>query len=639
MTPDSFASAARRSHDAHEFSHIGFDARLPPPSVPDDNSPGGFMGSESQSASGADAAKSRERRVSEAETALEPDTAIERGIVLSWADRSQARVSIPKPRVLEVIPEHGDVTDEDPGNLLIEGDNRQAMVSLLPQFAGKVDVVLFDVPYNTGKNDFRYNDARFHDPDADTRKGAFVSAEDGGRHAKWLNQMAPTFRITKDLMAPHAVIFVHISDIELPRLMLLMEEVFGEKNKIALITWKTTTDNNQARVSIESEFILVYARSIDSVPTVWRGPAAASKQAMLDEAARLRAEIADPDELAKAWGSYLKANRKELGSYGANYRYIEADGRPFMGDNLRKPGDWGYHDPLLHPITGKPCKEPKPGWLYKKETMDRLVAEGRILFGPDETYLPYYKRYLDDDLTGKLPDILLDFPGRASAADMDRLFPENPNLFKNPKPVALEEYLLSFVAARDALVLDAFAGSGTTGHAVMRLNKRDEGARRFILMEEGNGDDAYAASMTAERLRRARTVEELPGGFTFMRVGPKIDMEAFERLQHKHIVSSILQTDASGRGGGVKLIEGKRYVIGYNGKREAICVFYDPKTHAPVSREVLREMFVEVDELGLARPLRVYGESCEVFGLETFRFFKIPDEILNNLTVSLGNAG
>ena len=352
-----------------------------------------------------------------ADTATAPaeeseEESTDRGSVLQWLGRRQARVAIPKPRVLDSIPEESDPTDEDPGNLVIEGDNRQAMMSLLPQYADKIDVVLIDPPYNTGKRDFRYNDARFEDPDADTRDGLFVSAEDGGRHTKWLNQMAPTLRIIRDLMAAHGVIFVHINDVELPRLLLLMEEIFGEANKIGLITWKTTTDNTPARLNVESEFIVAYGRSLDHVPTVWRGPAAASKQRMLDEAAGLRTEISDPAELKERWSAFLKTNRRELGSYGANYRYIEADGRPFMGDNLRKPGNWGYHDPLLHPVTGKPCKEPKPGWTFKAETMARLVAEGRILFGPDETYLPYYKRYLDDDLTGKLPDILLDFPGR-----------------------------------------------------------------------------------------------------------------------------------------------------------------------------------------------------------------------------------
>jgi hypothetical protein len=203
------------------------------------------------------------RRKSTAPVAATPEPVIvdapeepeaEPGIFLWWADRRQATLSIPKPRILEEVPEHSDPTDEDPGNLLIQGDNRQAMVSLLSHYAGKVDVVVIDPPYNTGRRDLRYNDARFADPDADG-KGAYVSAEDGGKHTKWLNQMAPTLRVIRELMAAHGVIFIHIDDRELPRLLLLMEEIFDESNRIGLLVWKSATDNNPSQIVVEHEYI------------------------------------------------------------------------------------------------------------------------------------------------------------------------------------------------------------------------------------------------------------------------------------------------------------------------------------------------------------------------------------------------
>ncbi|HEY4266868.1 MAG TPA: site-specific DNA-methyltransferase [Galbitalea sp.] len=563
---------------------------------------------------------------------------VERGIVLTWAGRSEARISIPKPRVLELVQEHSDVTDDDPGNLLIEGDNRQAMVSLLPQFAGKVDVVLIDPPYNTGKNDFRYSDARFHDADADTRKGAYVSAEDGGRHAKWLNQMAPTLRILKDLMAPHGVIFVHINDIELPRLLLLMEEIFGEQNRAGTLVWKSATDNNPSRIVVEHEYVVVWTRDKDANQTPWRGQIERRRQMLVDEWARLLEEHAGLTDRRQAWFDFLAANKKVLGSFATNYRHVDERGA-FMTSDLSFPGGGGPSYDVPHPQTGKATRVPPHGYRVSQARMTEYLADGRVHFGKDEASSVLYKRYIFDVEDDPLRGLITEFGGKGVNATIKRLFPENPDIFPNPKPVELEEFLLSFVTSRDAIVLDCFAGSGTTGHAVMRLNQKDGGTRRFVLIEEGNEADRYATTATGERLKRARTAESLPGGFTFYRVGPKIDIDAFELLQHQHVVSSILQTDASGRGGGIKQVDGQRYVIGYNAKREAICVFYDPKTHAPVSRDVLREMFLEVDALKLARPVRVYGESCEVFGSESFRFFKIPDEILNNLSVSLGNAG
>lgn len=557
----------------------------------------------------------------------------DRGIVLSWFGRKQARISIPKPRILEPVPEHSDPTDEDPGNLLIEGDNRQAMVSLLPQFAGKVDCVLIDPPYNTGKGDFRYDDGRFHDPDADTRKGDYVSGEDGGRHAKWLNQMAPTLRIIKDLMAPHAVIFVHISDVELPRLLLLMEEIFDQSNQIATIVWKNVTDNNPSRVVVEHEYIVVWARDKSNVKAEWNSPAAETRDLMLAKFAEL-AEEATGDALERAWKRWVSRHRDELGEF-SHYNKADAHG-PYTGmRSVHNPGKEGYRYDVIHP-NGKPIVQPMRGYRFPEDRMKQLLDEGRILFGTDEDQLVQLKVYLkeaDVSLRG-----VIDLDGRSGTTEITALFPENPNVFKNPKPVALEDYLLGFVAGPDDLVLDSFAGSGTTGHAVMRLNKRDGGHRRFILIEEGNGDDSYATTVTAERLRRARAKEGLPGGFRYLRVGPKIDLEAFETLQHRHLVSSILQTDASGRGGGIKPVDGGKLVIGYNNRREAICLHYDRSTHTPINRDLLRAMYLEADALGLNRPLRVYGESCDIFGSESFTFFKLPDEVINNLTVSLRNG-
>ena len=225
--------------------------------------------------------------------------------------------------------------------------------------------------------------------------------------------------------------------------------------------------------------------------------------------------------------------------------------------------------------------------------------------------------------------------GRSAANEIAAMFPEDPDVFKNPKPVAIEEYLLSFVSDRDALVLDCFAGSGTTGHAVMRLNRRDGGSRRFILIEEGTEGDEYAATLTAERLRRARTHDDLPGGFRFLRVGERIDIDGFAQLARKQLVEMILQTDASGRDGRIRPIVGAKYVIGANSRGEAICLHHNPETRGPVSTEILREMFVEAKGLGLAKPLRVYAERSEVFGSDSFRFFKIPDEVANNLVMTL----
>jgi adenine-specific DNA-methyltransferase len=557
----------------------------------------------------------------------------DRGSVLQWLGRRQARVAIPKPRILEPVPEESDPTEEDPGNLVIEGDNRQAMMSLLPQYADKIDVVLIDPPYNLGKNDFRYNDARFHDPDADVARGDFVSAEDGGRHTKWLNQMAPTLRVIKDLMAPHGVIFIHINDVEFPRLLLLMEEIYDQPNQIATIVWKNVTDNNPSRVVVEHEYIVCWARDKTRAAREWASPAAETRDLMLAKFAEMKASEAGANLYAD-WKRWVGRHRDELDEF-SHYKLADDRG-PFTGMRaLHNPGKEGYRYDVIHP-NGKVVTQPMRGYRFPEERMKELLAEGRIIFGRDETQLIQLKVYLDEADVSLRGVINLD--GRSGTTEITKLFPDDPNVFKNPKPVAIEEYLLSFVTDKNAVVLDCFAGSGTTGHAVMRLNKRDEGHRRFILIEEGNEGDNYATTLTAERLRRARRAEGLPGGFTFLRVGPRIDMAAFATIQRGHVAEMVIQTDASGRGGGVRKVDGAKWVIGQNARREAICLCYDAANHPPVTAAILKEMYEETDRLGLIRPLRVYGEACEIFGSESFKFFKLPEEIASNLVVALRSS-
>lgn len=561
-----------------------------------------------------------------------PEVEVGQGTTLSWFGRRQARVSIPRPRILEPDPKHSDVTDEDPGNLLIEGDNRQAMVSLLPQYAGKVDVVLIDPPYNTGKKDFRYSDARFKDPDADTRDGDFVSAEDGGRHAKWLNQMAPTLRIIRDLMAPHGVIFVHINDIELPRLLLLMEEIFDEKNRIGMAIWEGAAANLGSRIGVQHEYVVVWAKDLSASPTGWSGFISGTRQTMLDHFEEIKKDHPTDEAIDRAWAKWVKAHKEELGGLAP---YARADrGGPFRGVSLHQPSGNGLRYDVLHPATGKPCRLPAAGLNCKQETMEAYIANGEVLFGKDENIIIQRKQYLHasgDQMKSILPTIR----SEQGSDDIAALFDGSREEFPHPKPVALEEFLLSFVAGKDAIVLDAFAGSGTTGHAVMRLNARDKGTRRFILLEEGVEGDPYAITLTSRRLRAAREKEGIPGGFSFLRVGEAINFDAFEKLQREHLIQSILQTDASGRGGGIKPVKGAKWVIGHNARREAICLHYDAKKHTPITAAILKEIYAEIDKLGLNRPVRVYGESSEIFRSESFTFFKLPDEVANNLTVSL----
>ena len=154
---------------------------------------------------------------------------LSRGLYLQWEGKKIYRQSVPTPRILEPIKKHSHGGDR--ANMLIEGDNLQILASLKPRYTGQVDVIYIDPPYNLGKDDFRYSDARFHDPDADDSDAVYVTNEDGGRHTKWLNFIAPRLYMLWQLLHDErGVIFVSINDIELFRLGMLLNEIFGENN-------------------------------------------------------------------------------------------------------------------------------------------------------------------------------------------------------------------------------------------------------------------------------------------------------------------------------------------------------------------------------------------------------------------------
>jgi adenine-specific DNA-methyltransferase len=561
---------------------------------------------------------------------------------LHWDGRRGYRTHMPAPRMLDPVPKlsHGDTE----GGRVIEGDNLQVMISLRSHYQGMVDVAYLDPPYNTGKRDFAYSDARFHDPNADADDQVYVNNEDGGRHTKWLNYMGPRLWLTWQLLADHGVCFVSINDVELFRLGMLMDEIFGEQNRIGTIVWKQGTDNNPTRISTEHEYILCYAKTIGDVPPRWQGQSQA-KDWMLERFAQLEAEQPNRTKLAREWSAEIKKQVKsykeakangdpeeklDLGSL-ARYNRVDDRGAYAAIRNTDNPGKPGYFYDVLHPETGKPCAKPASGYRFSEERMQQLLAEDLIVFGKDEKKLIELKKYLKD-IKEPLRSVI-DLDARAAANLLKKLVPGKRSArFRTAKPVELIMKLLAFGGDEDALILDPFAGSGTTGHAALRLNAEDNGNRRFILIEEGTKEDRYCRTLVVPRLKAALKKEKLKGGFTFEKKGRRLDRDAILELEREAIANLIIQTDPTGRGRGISKLSG-RYVIGKNTKQEAICLCWHGRTKSAITREVLIKMFEEVKKLGLRRPIRAYGATCDVGETDSFRFCQIPDEILAALQI------
>ncbi len=562
---------------------------------------------------------------------------------LHWEGRKGYRTRMPAPRVLDPVPElsYGDPS----GNRVIEGDNLQAMISLRSHYQGMVDIAYLDVPYNTGKRDFAYSDARFHDPNADGDDMAYVNNEDGGRHTKWLNFIGPRLWLTWQLLAEHGICFVSINDIELFRLGMLMDEIFGEQNRIGTIIWKQGTDNNPTRIAVEHEYILCYAKRIQEVPRSWQGHSQA-KEWMLAKFAELEKAQPDREKLAREWKAAIKQHVRatkaavesgdvedaiDLGSL-ARYDRVDARGPYASIRNTDNPGKPGYFYDVPHPITGKPCRKPASGYRFSEEKMRQLLADDFIVFGKDDTKLIELKKYLKD-VREPLRSVI-DLDGRAAANILKKLLGnERTARYHTAKPVELLMKLIAFGGDDDALVLDPFAGSGTTGHATMRLNAADGGSRRFILIEEGDPKDRYCRTLLAPRLKAAIEKESLPGGYSFETTGRRLNRNAILELEREAIANLIVHTDATGKGRGITRVGGE-YVIGHNTRQEAICLCWNGRTESAITRDVLVAMFDEAKERGLRRPLRAYGATCEVGETDSFRFCQIPDEILAALQIA-----
>jgi adenine-specific DNA-methyltransferase len=382
------------------------------------------------------------------------------------------------------------------GNLIIQGDNLKALKALMPMYAGKVDCIFIDPPYNTGNEGWRYNDNVNAPMIKEWLENNPIGIDDGLRHDKWCTMMWPRLRLLFELLADDGVMFICLDDNELYRLRLMLDEISGSSdNWIGTIVWKNVTDNNPTRIAIEHEYIVCFAKNKVNVEKVWKSRLSDVKDLLLAVGLELNEAYSDQDELQASYTTWFRENRSGLWPLD-RYKYIDKGGVYTGSQSVHNPGKEGYRYDIPHPVTGEPCKEPLMGYRFPEETMNELLSSGKILFGEDHTKIIELKVYAKDYLS-KLPSVI-ELDGRVAAYELREIFPDQKKAFDHPKPTQLVEQVLSFVVKPDAIVLDSFAGSGTTAHSLLKLNKTDDGNRRFILVEM----EEYAEDLTCERVRR-----------------------------------------------------------------------------------------------------------------------------------------
>lgn len=418
------------------------------------------------------------------------------------------------------------------GNLIVQGDNLIALKALLPYYAGQVKCIYIDPPYNTGVDErddegkrrgWIYSD-NVNSPEIREwlNKVVGAEAEDLSRHDKWLCMMYPRLAVLRKFLREDGMIFASIDEVEAASLRLLFDEIFGVTNRVGAIVWKNATDNNPTNIAIEHEYVLCYAKNKERLLREWKSANLAVKEKLLKIGEEFVRKHPDPAERQKEYTKWFRQNKDFLWPFD-RYKYIDDGGIYTGSQSVHNPGKEGYRYDVLHPVTGKPCVQPLMGYRFPKETLDDLLTQNRVLFGDDESKIIELKLYVKD-YRAKLAS-LFELDGRIGTYEIKELFPDDKRPFDFPKPTGLIEELLSFTTSGDDLILDSFAGSGTTGHAVLKLNRADSQRRRFILIEM---KPAIAREIAAERVRRVaegyknakgEKVEGLGGGFRYCELG------------------------------------------------------------------------------------------------------------------------
>lgn len=422
------------------------------------------------------------------------------------------RQLIPKPE-LSLLPSTKEENTSTPApslhdNLIIQGDNLDALKALLPTYAGKVKCIYIDPPYNTGNEGWVYND-NLKAPLIKEWLGKVVGkeGEDLTRHDKWLCMMTPRLKLLRELLSEDGVIFVSIDDNEQAHLKLLMDEIFGEQNFVSNIIWqkKFSPQNDAKYFSDDHDFIVCYAKNKRTGDT------------------------------GIGWCINLLTRTDE---HNARYMNIDNDSR----------GDWSSSDLSVKRITekdryeiklpnGKTLKPPEGrSWSVSKERFEELVKDNRIWFGEDGSNTPRLKRFLSEVQDGIVPKTIWTYQdvghNQSAKQEIKEIFEESNTPFDTPKPTTLIKKILKIATNPGDIILDSFAGSGTTAQAVLELNKEDGGNRKFILIEM----EDYANDITAERVRRVikgvpHSRKEylktgLSGTFSYFELGKAIEMES-----------------------------------------------------------------------------------------------------------------
>lgn len=480
---------------------------------------------------------------------------------LNWPGKREALLAANAPIAKTLRPCREESVDfDDTKNLFIEGDNLDALKLLQENYLGRVKVIYIDPPYNTG-SDLVYRDDFATNSDEYLKSSNQVSTDGGklvvnternGRfHSDWLSFMYPRLKIARTLLKEDGVIMISIDDSEVSNLKSICSEIFGESNFVASLIWEKGRKNDAKLVSVGHEYILLYCKNKELLKqrkTKWREAKPGARE-IHDEYLRLRKIYGKDNQKVEAALREFYDSLPKTHPSKKHSRYNKVDEKGvWRDDNMSWPGGDGPRYEVLHPVTGLACAIPDGGWRYSTtEKMQEMINQGKVVFREDHSEPPIRKTYLietdiesaeededidSDDLseTDDSEDLPIQVAGSyfyrsalQASSELTKMF--GSKIFSNPKDREVLARWINYVGTEEGdVVLDFFAGSGTTGHAVMQIAATEKKNLRFILVQLPEainpkakgaksaiktltklGKTAHISEITKERLCRAGT--------------------------------------------------------------------------------------------------------------------------------------
>ena len=419
-----------------------------------------------------------------------------------WFGKSNAKREAFTPTDATLVyDEHRSVNPKESENLIIEGENLAVLKLLSNSYREQVKCIYIDPPYNTGK-DFVYSDKfnqdkkEYWEDTEVTENGLKIDTNtetDGRFHSNWLNMMYSRLLIARQLLKEDGVIFISIDDNEVHHLRKLCDEVFGEENFGGQIVWQTATDNNPTQVATEHEYVLCYMKNKES-QDFWETP---SGKGQIIQEKYEELKITFDNEVEKIQTELRKWIRRQTNgddlSGVSHYSYVDEQGVFYPGNSANtKPGGYTYN--IIHPVTNEVCSKPEYGYRWPFETFDEADKRGDVQWGDDHNTIPKIKKRLDT-VTQRLKSYYYE-DNRATTADLKNIF-GGVKVFNNPKSINFLNHIFKFVSNENDLILDFFAGSGSTGESVFDLINTDFGHRKFILVQLPEATDSKSEAYKA----------------------------------------------------------------------------------------------------------------------------------------------